>query len=176
MTRKLPIILLTFVMAAGAIWAGNMYWNQKKGDFFRRLYARKSFTLIAGDGKIFDTKDFPKDKRILLIFTPDTIPVSAVKPFRFLLRDLQRSRGGGIYLAVTSRVHEDIVRNFLHAAGFTGKVLLDPSGSLGRYLGAWPSMEPAQDWTFVLVDHELKAKWAVAKKEVPDYKEFGDRF
>ena len=163
-------------MSAGSIVAGNMYWNKKKAGFFQKLYSRTSFSLMDGEGKIFETKNLPKDRPSLLIFTPDAIPVAAVKSFRQLLREIKKSRGSEVNLVVVSRTHEDIVRNFLHAAQFEGTILFDPSGVLGRFLGAWPNMQSVDDWSLSLVNNELKAKWTVVKKEVPNYKELEKKF
>ncbi len=175
MKRNLPLAVLCTLCVIATLFAGNWYWNRQKGDFFRRLYGRGSFSLLDGDGKIFNTHDLPANQKVLFVFTPDGIPVSAVKPFRVFVKEIEREEEGKLQLVVVSRVHKDIVKNFLRAARFHGRLLLDPSGGLGRYLGARDSLESTHDWTVVLSDHDLKVTWSSSGKEVPSFKDLSKK-
>ncbi len=152
-----PLLTLTVALVVIAIIGGGHYlWTQKKDSVFLEMDTVRSITLLQDDGKFFSSNAFPAGRKILFIFTPDIISPSEVKAFANLANATPILEKKNIELILVSRVHKDIVKNFKYAAPFSGKLLLDASGTLGRLYGAWPGMNPVLQWHYVITDRSLR--------------------
>ena len=154
--RWLIVLMVSLVVAT----AGLMLGKRKEGDYLRSLYARTDFMLLSDDDEFFRLRDFPKQKLLLLVFTPDALPPEIVPPFRSFARRVPDLRVKGVEVMVITRENREIARNFLNAAGFSSKLLLDHSGTVGKNLGIWKDNLPVSYWGYAVVDSGLNLYWS----------------
>ncbi len=62
---------------------------------------------------------------------------------------------------LVARTNREIARNFKRASHFEGRMLLDPSGTVGRLAGVWPGLEPVEHWGYVLTDRSFQLYWGM---------------
>ncbi len=115
-------VLAALLMAAGG---GLMFGKWKEKDSISRLYARTDFTLLTDDGEFFQLSKLPKEKLLLLVFTPDEIYPATVKQFHKFSLEVSRLEKLGIEVKMISRTNREIARNFKQAAQFTRPLLVD---------------------------------------------------
>ncbi len=154
--------ILLAVCALFAIGGGLILGKVREKDYIGQLYSRATFTLLDDTGAFFDLAKFPEGKKLLLVFTPDGIPPSTVKPFYEFSRQLKKL--ADMEVVLVTRTNREIARNFKTAAHFPGRMLLDPSGTVGRLAGIWPGMEPVEHWGYVLTDRSFQLYWGTVEK------------
>lgn len=153
------------VCALMAAAAGGLYVGKaKEGEYFSALYSRRDFTLLDDNGDFFTLSSVPERTLVLLLFTPDGIPVEAVRPIHEFSRHLDNLKKMGIETMLISRTNRDIVRNFKQAARFPGRLLLDTGGTVGRNAGIWEGFAPVPYWGYVLVNHRFEVLWLLRQE------------
>lgn len=165
MLGRLKWFFVAFVVLATAA-AGLFLGKSKEGEYLNSLYARRDFTLLDDSGDFFTLSSLPEKTLLLLVFTPDGIPVDSVGPLHVFSRHLGDLKGMGIETMLISRTNRDIVQNFKRAAGFPGRLLLDTGGTVGRIAGVWEGIEPASYWGYALVNQRFETLW-LAKHNTP---------
>jgi|GEM_PF-3789072 len=151
------------LLATGA--AGLLVGKSKEAGYIKSLYERRDFTLLDDSGNFFSISSMPEKTLALLIFTPDGIPVAAVKPmYEFSLR-LDDLRKMGIETMLISRTNRDIAKNFKNAARFPARLLLDTGGTVGRNAGIWDEPGAANFWGYVLVNRHNEVLWMARQAE-----------
>jgi peroxiredoxin len=152
------------VVCAGGLILG----KTRERDFMGALYDRHDFTLLDDQGEFFRLGAMPEKTLALLVFTPDGIPPSTVKPFYEFGRHVDDLRLRGIEPFLVSRTNREIVRNFKEAAHFGARLLLDTGGTVGRNTGAW-EMAPVATWAYALVDRSFHVLWLANSEEPMAY-------
>ena len=142
--------------AVGGLFFGK--WKEK--DSISKMYARTDFTLLTEKGELFQLSKFPKEKLLMLVFTPDELSPKLVKIFHQFALELPRLEKLGIEVKMISRTNREIARNFKEAARFDRDLLVDTSGSVGRNLGIWPDLQPVETWGYVLMNSQIQLFWA----------------
>jgi peroxiredoxin len=150
-------VLASFLLAAGG---GLIFGKWKEKDSITKLYARTDFTLLTDEGEFFQLAKLPKEKLLLLVFTPDEIFPSTVKNFQKFSLEIPRLEKLGIEVKMISRTNREIARNFKQAAKFSRPLLVDISGSVGRNLGIWPDANPVSSWGYGLINSQMQLFWA----------------
>ncbi|NUM87608.1 MAG: hypothetical protein HUU37_00250 [Bdellovibrionales bacterium] len=158
-------VLLLCVLVT--VVAGVAYWKQRSVKVAAQLAARKSFQFMDQDRKFFSTADLRPGQKILALFTPDFLHQADVKPFSELSRGLGGLEGRGIEVAVVTRLPMDQARDFARAARYTKRLLADPSGSFGRWIGVIDGHQLTRRWGVALLERNLKVDWAVVLDQVP---------
>ncbi len=165
MLARYKWFFMVFILLATGV-AGLFLGKTKEADYMKSLYERRDFTLLDDDGNFFSISSLPEKTLVLLIFTPDGIPVSSVKPLNELSRKLDELKKMGIEAILISRTNREIVRNFKRAAQFPTRLLLDTGGTVGRNLGVWDGTGAAEYWGYVLVNRHNEVLW-MARQEYP---------
>lgn len=147
--------MAAMVTAGGGLLLGKF----KEKDYIAQLYRRQDFTLLDSQGNFFQLAKFPEEKLLLLVFTPDGIHPVFVKAFRELSSHLKELSALDVEVMLITRTSREIARNFKEAAQFQSTLLLDPSGTVGRNIGIWPSPEPVNFWGYALIDNRLQVYW-----------------
>jgi peroxiredoxin len=163
--RWLLVFFAALVTAGGGLFLGKM----KEKDYVGQMYARKDFTLMDDKGELFQLAKFPANKLLLLIFTPDALPPAQVKPFREFARKLGELKQLDVESMMVTRTNREIARNFKESSGFTSRMLVDMSGTVGRLVGIWPQPDPVSYWGYALVDNHLQVYWAASSQAPMDY-------
>jgi peroxiredoxin len=162
--RWLLIFFAALVTAGGGLYLGKL----KEKDYLGRMYERRDFTLLDDGGNFFQLSKFPKNKLLLLVFLPDGLPPSLVKDFRAFSRNLVELRNLDVETLLISRSNKEVARNFKEASGFKRPLLWDPSGTVGRLVGIWPSPLPVSHWGYALLDNRFQVYWVrVSKQPLP---------
>jgi peroxiredoxin len=151
------------ILATGA--AGLLLGKSREADYMRSLYERRDFTLLDDGGNFFSISSLPEKTLALLIFTPDGIPVDAVKPMYEFGLHVEELRKMGIEAMLISRTNRDIAKNFKHAARFPARLLLDTGGTVGRNSGIWEEPGPAAFWGYVLLNRHNEVLWLARQAE-----------
>lgn len=151
------------LLATGA--AGLLIGKSKEAGYMRSLYERRDFTLLDDSGNFFSISSLPEKKLALLIFTPDGIPVSAVKPMYEFSLHLGELKKMGIETMMISRTNRDIAKNFKHAARFPERLLIDTGGTVGRNTGIWEEPGPANFWGYALLNRHNEVLWLAKQAE-----------
>ena len=141
-------------MAGAGLYVGKL----KEGSYFGKLYERSDFILMDDQGDFFQLSKFDRNKLLLLIFTPDSIHPSAVRPMYEFSKGINNLKSLGIEVVLVSRTNREIVRNFIRASAFPGKFLVDMSGSVGRLAGLW-ELSATNDWGYALMDNHFQIFW-----------------
>ncbi len=150
--------------------AGLVVGKLREGDYLTALYARHDFTLLDTDGNFFHLGDTPERTLVLLVFTPDLMPREASLPIYGFGRHVDDLRQRGIETALVTRLNRDIALNFQHASRYPGRVLLDPTGTVGKLAGAWqPGTE--KEWSYALVDRTFRVLWFASSEQPLRYEE-----
>jgi peroxiredoxin len=152
------VLILVASLMVGT--AGLIVGKMKEKDYVENMYARRDFMLLDEKGEFFQLKKFPDDKLLLLIFTPDELRPSWVKGFKEFSAKVSGLQKLDIEVMMITRTNREIVRNFKNASGFRPRLLLDPSGTVGRHLGIWEN-GPAFAWGYALIDNRFQLYWAV---------------
>jgi peroxiredoxin len=147
--------------------AGLMVGKFKEGDYLSRLYARTDFTLLDDQEEFFQLSKFPSSRLLLLVFTPDEIHPALVAPFRAFSERLEDLERLGVDVMMITRTNREVVRNFMIAARFPSRLLLDTSGTVGRNVGVWQDLNPALHWGYALMDSSLRVYWTAASGRKP---------
>lgn len=163
--RWLLIFFAALVTAGAGLFLGKM----KEKDYVGQMYARKDFTLMDDKGELFQLAKFPADKLLLLVFTPDALPPSEVKPFREFSRRLGELKGLDVESMMVTRTNREVARNFKEASGFSSRLLVDTSGTVGRLVGIWPQPDTVRYWGYALVDNRLQVYWAATSQTPMEY-------
>lgn len=150
---------------------GLILGKRSEKDYLANLYARRDFTLLDDAGDFFSLSKMPARTLALLVFTPDGIPVSAVKPFHEFAGHVADLRKMGIETLLVSRTNREIVRNFKNAARFPSRLLLDTGGTVGRNAGIWDGFEAAPYWGYVLVNNQFEVLWSDRADSVLTYEQ-----
>ncbi|MGE3261701.1 MAG: redoxin domain-containing protein [Bacteriovoracia bacterium] len=157
------------LVAGGGLLVG----KQRERAYIEALQSHHDFTLLDDADELFQLNKFPKDEKLLLIFTPDGIPTSTVKAFYDFSRHLPQLAASHIQVKLITRMNKEIVANFKRVTRFEGRVLLDMGGAVGRAAGVWPTIDPVTHWSYVLVDNQFKIYWTklseapLAFEEIP---------
>lgn len=163
--RWLLIFFAALVTAGGGLFLGKM----KEKDYVGQMYARKDFTLMDDKGELFQLAKFPANKLLLLIFTPDGLPPSQVKPFREFSRKLAELQQLDVESMMITRTNREVARNFKEASGFPFRMLVDASGTVGRLVGIWPKPDPVAYWGYAIADNQLHVYWAATSQAPMEY-------
>ena len=158
--RKHGRLLAFLVGAIVVVSLGQLYWGKKRDGLFRELYERKSFVLLDTKGELFKSSSLKPGEKALLLFPPDDPKQSHVNELYQFSKKIDFSAKKTTVLLV-SRMHIDSLRNFSAYARWPGRVLQDPSGSVGRLTQAYPSLEPIPFWAYTLMDHEFRVLWTL---------------
>jgi peroxiredoxin len=156
------VMLFALALAAGG---GLFFGKWKEKDAISKLYSRPDFTLLTDAGEFFQLSKFPKEKLLLLVFTPDGISPSVVPTFSKFSLEIPKLEKIGIEVKMISRTNREIARNFKNAARFKNSLLVDTSGSVGRNLGLWPDMNPVKTWGYGLINNQMQLFWAATDTE-----------
>lgn len=138
---------------------GLIMGKSKEKDYLAGLYERRDFTLLDDAGDFFSISKLPERTLALLVFTPDGIPVNAVRPFYEFGRHVDDLRKMGIETMLVSRTNREVVKNFKAAARFPARLLLDTGGTVGRNTGIWEGFEAAPYWGYALVNNRNEVLW-----------------
>lgn len=149
--------------------AGLLVGKWKEKDYLGLLYERRDFTLLDEQGEFFSLSSLPQRKLALLVFTPDAIPLEAVRPFRDFGRHLEDLGAHGIETLLVSRAHREIVKNFKGAARFQARLLLDAGGTVARNAGVWEGIGFVPYWSYALVDREFRVLWSATSDAPMEY-------
>lgn len=163
MQRKWLLMALVFFSVLGI---GLFVGKVKDSDRIIKMYERQNFTLLDDSGGFFRLSDFPKEKKLLLIFTPDGILPPDVVPFFQFSKFLPRLQKEKIDVALITRTNKEIVKNFKQAAKFPERILLDESGTVGKLIGVWPDPTPVDYWSYALTDANFKLYWLTTTKQI----------
>ncbi|HEY8280564.1 MAG TPA: redoxin domain-containing protein [Bdellovibrionota bacterium] len=148
---------------------GLMLGKLHEKDYMGALYERRDFTLLDDQGEFFRLNSLPEKKLALLVFTPDGIPLDAVKPFAEFSRHLENLQSRGIEPFLVSRTNREIVRNFKRATGFGARFLVDAGGAVGRITGIWSGAQLSSNWGYSLVDRDFRVLWSATSDEPMSY-------
>lgn len=159
--RWVFILMAALIVAASGLLFGKM----REKDFIAKMYERNDFMLLDAKGDFFQLQKFPKNKLLLLIFTPDSIDPRWVKPFKEFSAKVANLQKIGIEVMLITRTNREVARNFAEGAKFPSRLLLDNSGTVGRNLGVWPDFSPASYWGYALIDNQMRLYWAIREKE-----------
>jgi peroxiredoxin len=151
--------ILTGVILLSAT-AGLLVGKVQEKNYLGSLYARTDFTLLDDKGEFFQLAKFPSTRLLLLVFTPDEISPRLVPPFAIFSRKLKELEKTGVDPMMVTRTNREIARNFKEAAGFTARLLVDTSGSVGRNIGIWADLNPVSYWGYALIDNKMQVYWA----------------
>lgn len=165
MLGKFKWLFAVFALLATAA-AGLYLGKSKEGEYLTSLYSRRDFTLIDDAGEFFTLSSIPEKKLLLLLFTPDGIPIESVRPIYEFSRHLGDLKQMGIETMLISRTNRDVVKNFKEAARFPTKLLLDTGGTVGRNAGVWEGFDVANYWGYALVNRHFETLW-LSKHESP---------
>lgn len=165
---KWALVVIGLLLAAGS---GLIVGKMREGDFIAQMYERKDFILLDDNGDFFHLKKVPQDRKVLLIFTPDLLRVDFALPFAEFAKFLPELKEKGVDPLLITRISKDIVANFKRSTRFSGRILLDPSGTVGKLTGAWPGSEAVRDWGYVLLDNQFKVHWAARSAKPLQYTE-----
>jgi peroxiredoxin len=163
---KYRFIFLFLAGAIVAVTAGNFAWQEKKAPMIAAAYARHSFLLIDDEDNLFGTRNLKEGEKLLLIFMPDILSGSSETELKLFSQSLLPLEYKKIQVAFVSRANLDSLRNLKRRARFTGRILRDPSGSLGRIFEAWPSFEPVKEWQYRLTDKNLSLLWSTSSSHL----------
>ena len=61
--------------------------------------------------------------------------------------------------------------SFRKAIRYKGKFLLDPSASVARMFGAWPSHNPTKNWCYAYADNQMRDLWTTCGEKPLTMKE-----
>jgi peroxiredoxin len=162
-----------YLVAAGLMVvaiAGLGFGKLREGGTIASLYERHDFTLLDDQGDFFRLGSLSDRTLALLVFTPDGIPVSTVKPFYEFGKHVGDLRAQGIEPFLVSRTNRDIVRNFKRGAHFGARLLLDTGGTVGRNAGVW-DFAPVSTWAYALVDRTFHVLWRADSDEPMAYEQ-----
>lgn len=151
--------------------SGLMLGKLRERDYVSDLYQRHDFTLLDDKGEFFRLQSLPERKLALLVFTPDGIPPTAVKPFYDFSKHLGDLSNQGIETYLVSASNRDIARNFKNAAGFSSRLLLDTGGTVGRNAGVREGIGFMQYWAYALVDKDFRLYWSAKDDQPLKYEE-----
>lgn len=165
--RWLGLTFIVLTVIGAGLWVG----KQREGDFLAKMYARTDFTLLDDDNEFFRLRDFPKEKLLLLVFTPDALSPSLVPPFREFSARVKDLRARGVEVMMVSRTNRDTVHNFRNSGHFPGRVLIDSSGTVGRNIGVWDGFTPVTYWGYALVDATSRVYWTTREENLLPYEE-----
>ncbi len=163
LSRYKWFIMIAVLLATGA--GGLFLGKTKEADYMRSLYERRDFTLLDDSGDFFSVSSLSEKTLLLLIFTPDGIPVSSVKPTFELGLKLDELKKMGIEAMLITRTNRDIAKNFKKAARFPGRLLLDTGGTVGKNCGIWEGTAPAEQWGYVLLNRQNEVLWLAKQTE-----------
>jgi peroxiredoxin len=152
-----PILTGVILLTATA---GLLVGKVQEKNYLGSLYARTDFTLLDDKGEFFQLAKFPSTRLLLLVFTPDEISPRLVPPFAIFSRKLKELEKTGVDPMMVTRTNREIARNFKEAAGFTARLLVDTSGSVGRNIGIWADLNPVGYWGYALIDNKMQVYWA----------------
>lgn len=169
--RSLGIFAAILLAAGGGLMLGK--WKEK--DYLSSLYERRDFTLLSDSGDFFRLGAVPANRLVLLVFTPDGIPVEAVKPFFEFSKHLDDFQSQGVEVFLVSRTNKEILRNFKRASGFNAPVLLDAGGAVGRVAGFWPGPNPVISWGYALVDNQFRVYFSSAEEQPIAYEKLASQ-
>ncbi|RYZ96513.1 MAG: redoxin domain-containing protein, partial [Proteobacteria bacterium] len=125
--RWLGLAFIVLAVIGGGLYVG----KQREGDYIKKMYERTDFTLLDDDNEFFRLKDFPKEKLLLLVFTPDILSPELVDTFRVFSKKVPALRAKGVEVMMVSRANREILHNFRSSVYFPGRVLIDTSGTVG---------------------------------------------
>lgn len=165
--RWLGLTFVVLLVVGAGLWVG----KQREGAYLERLYARTDFTLLDDDNEFFHLHDFPKDRLLLLVFTPDALSPSLVETFRNFSRHVKDLKARGVDVMMVSRTNRDTVHNFRSSVYFPGRVLLDTSGTVGRNIGIWDDFTPVNYWGYALVDGANHVYWTSREENILSYEQ-----
>jgi peroxiredoxin len=163
--RWLLIFFAALLTAGGGLFLGKM----KEKDYMGQMYARRDFTLMDDQGELFQLAKFPANKLLLMIFTPDALPPAEVRPFREFSRKLGELKALDVESVIVTRTNREVARNFKEASGFSYRMLVDMSGTVGRLVGIWPRPEASAYWGYALVDNRLQVYWEATSAQPMEY-------
>jgi peroxiredoxin len=169
--RWIFFVMVGLVVATVGLKLG----KTKEGEYIDALYARSDFTLIDDADEFFTLKDFPKEKLLLLLFTPDVLNPEvaiAMRPFSSHLKDLQKR---GVETMLVTRTNREVARNFKYSAQFRGRMLVDLSGTVGKNIGAWPMPPPSYSWGYALIDNQMRVYWLTIEHNPLTYQVISDQ-
>jgi peroxiredoxin len=146
---------VVLVVGLAGLFVGQ--WRQE--DRIRGYYRKVDFSLLDDKGEIFHLKDFPADRLLLLVFTPDGLPTNHVSPFARFNEKINELKERNIEVMVVTRTHREISRNFLLAAGYQGRLLHDLGGTVGGKVGVWDGFKPSPRWGYGLMDRTFSLHW-----------------
>ncbi|MCO5142294.1 MAG: peroxiredoxin family protein [Oligoflexia bacterium] len=153
--------IVAMIVAGSGLFVGKL--QEKK--FLTNLHSSMGFTLMDVDYQMYSLKDLPKEKFLLLILTPDGIPTKTVLPFARFSAKSKSLTEIGIEIALVSKLSVDLLKNFQKATRFKGKVLLDPSGFIGRKIGAWTTQNETTNWNYVIIDKDMNIYWKTSAQQ-----------
>ena len=165
--RWLPFLVIALVVASVGLYVG----KQREGAYIGQLYARTDFTLLDDDNEFFRLRDFAPERLLLLVFTPDELDPELVPAFRDFASHLGDLRRMGVEAMLVSRTNREIARNFKQAARFSGRLLLDTSGTVGRNIGIWPGFDQVSYWGYAVVDAQNHVFWTGTEHRPKTYAE-----
>jgi peroxiredoxin len=158
-----------------AVLAGNAVWKEKKVTLIGSTYERRSFLLLDDENVLFGTRNLQDKEKLLLIFMPDIFAANAPQELKVFSRDLGALKRKNIEVALVSRSNFDLSLNLKRVSLYSGKILRDPSGSLGRILGAWTGRDATSEWRYALVDKGLHMLWSASADHAMPLSEFADK-
>ncbi len=161
------LVISLFLTATLGLFLG----KAKEKDYLASLYERRDFTLLDDSGDFFSISKLPERTLALLVFTPDGIPVSAVKPFADFSSRLDELKQMGIEAIMISRTNREIVKNFKKAAHFPNRLLLDIGGTVGRNTGIWEGFGAVPYWGYALVNNRNEVLWMGRSDSVMSFEE-----
>jgi peroxiredoxin len=165
--RYLLFAVVSIIVASAGLYLG----KTREKDYLSGIYGRTDFTLLDDSDDFFRLSALPANERLLLIFTPDGIHPATVPAFMAFSRHLEDFRQRHIRVALITRTNKEIVANFKRASGFKGKVLYDLSGTVGRIVGVWPSLQPVTHWGYVLLDAQFNQHFVQVANAPVSYEE-----
>ena len=173
--NRYRFIFLFLIGAIAAVLAGNTVWKEKKSAFIGSVYERHSFLLLDDEGNLFGTKNLQSDEKLLLVFVPDILQPDSTVQLKSFARDLGALKKKNIVVALISRSNFDVSFNLKRISGYPGRILRDPSGSIGRILGAWTSYQATKEWRYALVDKGLRIFWSASADHAMSLSEFSEK-
>lgn len=166
-SRWVLVAVATLITATAGLVLGKM----KEKNYLGGLYARTDFTLLDDKGEFFQLSKVSPSRLLLLIFTPDAIHPSLVRPFREFSGHLEDLKRLGIDVLMVTRTNREIARNFKEASQFSSRLLVDTSGSVGKNLGIWADLNPVGYWGYALIDNKMRVFWAFSESRPMSYDE-----
>lgn len=151
--------------------AGLMFGKAREGEYLSRFKPRADFLLLDDRNEFFYLKDLAEGRLLLMIFPPDGLSPTLVRPFGQFSRKVEDLAKRGVDAVMVARGNHEIAKNFKRASHFPGRLLLDAGGTVGRNLGVWPDRLPAVEWSYVLLDRTGTMVWGAAAKTPLSYDE-----